>query len=434
MTALLTVDYQGLQLWRTDQDPIFSPAFVTIDGKQGCFGEAARAQVKLKPTTTEFEFWDQFGLDRLLRRNRLATTQADLAFLHLQDFWRDVGDTDGLLLATPADFDRQQLGLLLGMAQRLSIPVTAVVNRAIAQAVPSPGDHLYHVDWHANRLILTELKQGHILSLGAQTVAQELGLNRFREAWSMALADAFVNATRLDPLHNAAVEQQLFDRLFDWLAQSEHEITAEVTHDGQGYRAVVPPSTMTRASERLVNLLLELVNDQVTAPATLLVPPQMLSLPPIRAGLEQLPGVELLPTNATSTFALQVDPDDGATPYIASRPWLDETTERQHAGVLQGFGQMAPTHVLHDGVASRLSDGFRIAANSGAELSLRRLDARSQLEFSINGDAVRLSRSSDTTLKLNGQLAAGQTVSLVAGDRVRVGERGVELQLIVVRD
>jgi len=434
--TLLTIDYRGLSLWQGAKCIYSSPAYALVEGKSALFGESARAQAKLKPTVTENEFWDRFSEDRLARRNRVASTQADLAYLHLQDFWQAADSDESITLIAPADYSREQISLLLGVVHSLNIPVAAVSNAAVvAYQKPHPGQHLYHLDWHPNRLVLTELVQGESLTLGQQTVSRELGLNRFRETWSMVLADAFVNSTRLDPLHNAAVEQQMFDQLLGWLKTPSAEIYPELVHAEQIYRTTVSWNVVESAVERLRGALLELFRDYVTAPALIAAPPLFAQLQPLSSAVGAIPTVELETVTAPALHVSSTDIQTDGTPYIVSRNWLDADQRDSHQGSLRGFQRAQPTHLLYAGSAVRLVNELCVASadnDAQGRLLVRGL-GQTELVFSLSADGVDVA-SNDHLLRLNGRDVGRSVSSLAAGDRIAIGTSGTELQLISVRD
>ncbi len=142
---------------------------------------------------------------------------------------------DGVLLVVPGSFPREALGLILGMAEELSMPVKGLVDAAVASTIASaPGADLFHLDFLQHEALLTRLEQGHRLSRGVQLQVPEAGVSRLRAAWVSAAAAAFVSQTRFDPLHDAASEQQLYDGLDGWLAALEEVEEVQMTVDFRG--------------------------------------------------------------------------------------------------------------------------------------------------------------------------------------------------------
>src|SRR5262249_59020778 len=65
------------------------------------------------------------------------------------------------------------------------------------------------------------------------------GLRNLLDAWVNVIADRFVRDARFDPLSIAATDQQVYDRLIDWLMDPARprELVVDVDHRGSVRRA-----------------------------------------------------------------------------------------------------------------------------------------------------------------------------------------------------
>ncbi len=118
-----------------------------------------------------------------------------------------------MIIAVPDFYSREQLGLILGMAQELSIPVKGFVSLPIAASYHAyPNAMLLHLDIHLHRFEIIHLHQGEQLTAKNSSTFQEISLEQLYRIWIETIAEEFVNTTRFDPLHQASTEQELYNR------------------------------------------------------------------------------------------------------------------------------------------------------------------------------------------------------------------------------
>jgi hypothetical protein len=94
----------------------------------------------------------------------------------------------------------------------VSLPVAAVPDRL-------PEGLLLHLDMHMHRFEITHLQRAGQLSQKDTASSEGNGLSKLYRRWVDAIAEEFVSSTRFDPLHQAATEQELYDRLPGVLTQ-----------------------------------------------------------------------------------------------------------------------------------------------------------------------------------------------------------------------
>jgi hypothetical protein len=250
--SLLAIELNDVDLQSGDGSAARShgPGIALLDPEGLLLGEAARAQARLRPRRVVDRYWADLSMQTLPHPTAYAATFADLAYAQLESVWEErPAETDGVLLVVPGSFPREALGLILGMAQELSMPVRGLVDAAIASTVASaPGADLFHLDFFQHEALLTRLEQGHRLSRGTQLQIPEAGVSRLRAAWVSAAAEAFVSQTRFDPLHDAASEQQLYDGLHAWLAALEtgEEVQMSVNFRGDDMTASLAREAVLR--------------------------------------------------------------------------------------------------------------------------------------------------------------------------------------------
>jgi hypothetical protein len=197
-----------------------SPGYALLEEDALLVGEEALRQARIKPRLTSTRFWQRLSNDPVFPSMPTSASFADLARAHLLHIWtRGGADMDGLIFVVPASFDRQQLGLLLGIAEQLALPVRGMVDSALV-ACRSDADAglVVHVDLHLHALVVTGVETGEGAHRVFHRSLEGYGLTQLYDRWVKLIADIFVQSTRFDPLHRAQSEQAIYDRLPVWLS------------------------------------------------------------------------------------------------------------------------------------------------------------------------------------------------------------------------
>ena len=249
---LLAISINDVELLSGDGRELrtHGPGIALLDPDGLLLGEEARSQARLRPRRVVDRYWADLSTRPLPHPTAYANTFADLAFAQLEQVWEQRPDgTDGVLLVVPGTLPREALGLLLGMAEELAMPVQGLVDAAVASVTASaPGADLIHLDFFQHDAVLTRMEQGHDVGRGPVVQVPEAGVARLRAAWAGAAAEAFVKQTRFDPLHDAASEQQLYDGLERWLAGLDEApaVAMQVTVRGEEVSAELSREAVLR--------------------------------------------------------------------------------------------------------------------------------------------------------------------------------------------
>jgi hypothetical protein len=94
-----------------------SPGFALLAADAPVMGEAARACARIEPRRTMSQFWQRLGTEPLHHAPAHTRHHADLGYRHLLHVHELGGKPAELLLAVPGSFSREQLALLLGIAE-----------------------------------------------------------------------------------------------------------------------------------------------------------------------------------------------------------------------------------------------------------------------------------------------------------------------------
>jgi hypothetical protein len=288
-----------------------SPGLAIVDQSELAVGDDAASRARLAPRRLHSRFWQDLGTEPLTRPfpNHLRT--ADLAHAHLIGVWHDSGaEWDQVLLAVPGVMSASQLGLLLGLAQASSIPVSGLVDLAVAAAANRAiREQCLHLDLHLHRAVLTVLQ--HDSDVRRQQVVTEdrVGLSSLMDAWARAVAGKFVRTTRFDPLLSAATEQVLYLHLPAHLRSLCDQDVIEIAIASGGRRHSIDferHEAVTAASGYTV--LVDAVRSRTAGrEATVLLSDRAASLPGLVSALAEVNGLEIMALHPAAAASAALD-------------------------------------------------------------------------------------------------------------------------------
>src|SRR5210317_1498209 len=171
-----------------------SPGFALPEKKRLLVGKEAEGKAHLFPRQILDRFWDQLDTEPLDQPGKYAPqNHAEIGFHHLSRIWQVIQKHgDEIVLVIPDFYNRQQLGLILGIAQELSMDVKGFVPMALAaSSVACPGKTLIHLDVHLHRIEVIYLKQGDYLTIEDSAMTSAKGLIHLYREWMETIAQEF---------------------------------------------------------------------------------------------------------------------------------------------------------------------------------------------------------------------------------------------------
>jgi len=451
----LEIAADGVTALREGGQPVSEPAFALLEGNEITTGEAARKLFRIRPRQVQSRFWDQLGEDEI---PGTAFLQADLAHAQLEALWaRCSQDVDAVYLVAPDSYDREQLGLLLGLAEDCQLPVHGMAPASVAASTrTAPDRQLIHLDAGLSSFTASVVDQGRQLRRGRQIRLPSVGLDTLRDAWTRMIGQSFVDATRFDPFHDASSEQALFEALPGWLASiGDEPVTLSLDYQGKQFETRVEPYEVIAAAEAPYRVLQQLVS-------SLREPGQALVVQ-LSERLAQLPGLAAALGRLGETHVVTLAPASGARGALARR---EEFARRNGALVLtqalsavdepfeasqDDMATPAPapssgqendqraTHVVWRGVAHALNaTALVIGTATEAEQGAERVLALPPETSGVSARHCQLRLLDDTAIVtdmsrygtfVNGRRVGPET-RLVPGDVLRVGMPGEELLMI----
>lgn len=441
-----------LQLDRTDHE---SPGFALPEEAQLLVGKAAEGKANLYPLQCTNAFWDKLNTKPLKQPNKYAQNHADMAHAHLAKIWEKIeAHGDELVMAVPAFFGRDQLGLILGIAEELGIPLKGMVALSVAAASkPCPDRALLHLDMHLHRSEVTFLEQGERLTQRDSASTGGKGLQHLYSAWIKAIGEEFVRTTRFDPLHQASSEQELHDRLPAVIAalQENPSVMFEMVAGSKSYRVNLSREFFAARAEGVFRKIGEMIEQMRKRHGE---PGQPVALQ-LTHRIAPLPGCKELLTTIDAAQEMVLEPGSGAfgvldlwhqpsgreagVTLLTSRPWQGrEAPSPAPTRPVKPVSQdeVVPTHVLYRTVAYPLSDRPLVIGSGGSQEEVDvRIEgelagvSRKHCSLQRGGGGVILTDHSTYGTFVDGERVAG-TALLGLGQIIRVGTPGETLQLI----
>ncbi len=441
----------GITLLDREQIRYREPGMALLDGNRLIVGESASRQARINPRRVQHRFWSSLSTAALTDRHFEHLSAADLASQQLEEIWHRCAQSgDTLIVAAPAYLDKGRLGLLLGIASELGIPIVAMVDDAVGatrreytNAVP------VHIDIGLHTTSLSRLAQDGRALVEKAELIEDCGLVELYDTWRNTLAEAFVNESRFDPLHTAATEQKLADGLADWLRQAATQpaVAMELHHGDMGHRAKIESLQLISAVapfyQRIASQLRTLYRAGET-PA-LQVTDTVAQLPGLTEMLKARVGGEVfaLEAGAAARGALaRIRETEEAASTVSLRrqlPW-DQSAFSVESPVSDQAEGGGPTHLLFHHRAYRIGDdplvvGTQVGDHERALALDGEMPGISRRHCSVSqshGRCVVEDVSRYGTF-LNGHRIDGSTV-LQVGDTLRVGSPGYELTLIATEE
>lgn len=422
------------------------PGFALLDDEQLTTGNKAFTQARIKPRRIQNKFWSSLDTSSLADKRFHHLSAADLVSRQLEQAWARVGKQgDQLVLAVPAYMSSENLGLLLGIAAELNVPIIAMVDAAVAatrrhykNAVP------VHIDLSLHSVLLTRISQAGQVQVDRSVVVEDCGILALNETWLRVIAEAFVQQSRFDPLHTAETEQVLQDNLSKWLtaASAGGKVAMKVEYRGICHEAELDALEFIAAAapiyHQIVSNLRALFRaDEVPA---LQLTDRAARLPGFADILGARVGGEIfmLESGATARGLLarcqSMSNKGTAVSLVRQLPWDQSSTEIAVEESIRNDDQ--PTHLLFENFAhtidaepltlgSQSTNGERCIDFEQDMPGVSRRHCSLQME---NGQCIVRDFSRYGTF-LNGHRIDGSAV-LQVGDLIRLGTPGYEFRLI----
>ena len=366
-----------------------------------------------------------------------------------------VAEGERIWIVTPAQAEAAGSTALLGITRRMGLPVDGFVDSAAVTSAALGSERttiVMELGLHHSAATAVDC-DGSQARRRRTVLTARGGLIELYQVWLDLVSTTMVKRTRFDPLHDAATEQQLFAAIPALALEVARagSATASVTRAHERFEASLTRDQFSRAAEPIYRSMVGLLHQLRPAgtPVAIVVPHLVAQLPGLREQLDQFVGCELVSipdgfaAAAASLLNLPDPQTDGDTVRwlrrlpLAAQALLPDSVTREALGQRRSGGP-PPSHVLWDGRAYSLN-ADSLVVGRGPSDSSRYITlpdglagvSRRHCTFVHDGDELVLLDHSTFGTYVNGELVQ-ERVRIHAGDRVRLGEPGVELALIAV--
>jgi len=426
------------------------PGFAYLGSDALSTGVEAFANARIDPRRIQNRFWTNLDTEPFSDQRFAHLSAADLASKQLEQIWSAIGhDVSELVVAVPGYMSTENLGLFLGIARELGLPVSALVDSAVAATRREySGAVPVHVDLGLHRALLTRLAQPDMAQVDRTEVIADVGLDALTDIWLKTIAETFVQQSRFDPLHKAESEQMLLNQLNQWIdAATRHgKAEMEIHSSGITYHAEIEVLSLTASAAPIYQQIASRLRALFRAediPA-IQVTDRVSQLPGLVDMLEARVGGEVfvLEKGATARGALarlrNRANDTGAVSLMRQLPW-DQTSINVVQKNNKSSANGTPTHMLFGYQGYEIGNLALVIGSQETEgepfLALDEdMPGISRRHCSIvqkNGQCVLEDHSRYGTF-LNGHRVDGTSI-LHIGDVIRVGTPGFELQMITTK-
>ncbi len=459
----LAIDINDANLIVANESGILAiePGYALVSGGGIQTGNEAYAQARVKPRESNNRYWEKLSLEESSAGIEGVANTAQLAFAQLEDLWKRYGGPEkDALLVVPDYYSREQLGLLLGLAQECGMPVRSLLNAAVA-ASPRPyaGQQLVYLDAGLHRVSATVLEQGDGVAVRAEKAIDGVGLASLMDLWAKRVAEIFVLSTRFDPFHRAASEQLVYDRLPSWLQTLNKQDRAELQlpRGDKEISVEVERNQLLGVASGFYRALVQLLAQCRSTDDSLVVQVshRLLGLPGVLNELSRLDDAHIQPLRVgeAALGALEslsrIPSGDGQVKLLKRLPWREQgvpvaavdavTPAAKLQEPVQKSENLA-THIVYRGVAIPVDargvvigreshDGRRTIVINGDHGGVSRLHC----EIVRRDGELMLTDLSQYGTYINEKRVSGDQTVLLA-DVIRIGSPGEELQAIAVEE
>ena len=420
-----------------------SPGYIIDHSGQEWIGKEARNRAQLFPNECNNRFWFELAQSQA---NAVDQSNAKLVLRHLTLVWQQVSsNASSVILTVPATFTKTGLGVLLGICKQLAIPVRAMIHHAVL--VPRQSDHTgltIHLDMQLYQTAITLLhEQDNEFSVSAVELLDDIGFASIYMAAAEYIAQVFISATRLDPMHNAELEQQLFNSLPVWLeqAQSQDAVQCQLQYQNNTYEALVDAhgliSILKSKLNKIINILLSFDSKQAAIVCVTEIIDKQLGFSSYANKHGIMVRILSFGYHAQQSFlhSKQVIYNDESVYLIKQLPCvtLTDTLQRLINDSLATPPQQA-THVLYNHHAYPIENILYLVEIAGFDLQLQNhQSSKSQNELIVlrrTSSQLRVEIINGNGIEVNDQEVQSEAKVFI-GDCIRVN--GYEQQLMLIK-
>ncbi len=385
------------------------PGFAYYDGQTYSFGRVAEEQWFVHPRRVRHSFWTRLAHEpSTLGPIGKPAPFSQLAFHFFREYTEQIKLTssDRVVLAVPGSYlkdaatEDEKIGLLLGMANELKLPLVGIVDSACA-ALCDPRANGFNptlpvvvIDLCLEGTELTLLTSEEQLARKDFLHLPQSGLTHLLKHVTATMANRFLRHTAFDILEDGQVEQMFFRQTKDFLFSDAPEHRFHINTATRGYELLAKREQLVTDAAAFVATLVQGLqtflhnSPHASEPCTIALTERAAHIPGVEARLRAVGHHRILrlPAGAAAAGAARFGesrltvpedladvPVDIAVPLsFARRANAPVWEARLLKGRVPG-PRPAPTHAILDGIGHAFGQGshFTIGvANGAVEVSL----------------------------------------------------------------
>jgi hypothetical protein len=387
------------------------PGYCYLEGTRLVFGRPAEDMWFVHPRQVVHTFWARLAHEPSpLQSATKPPSYSELAFFFLREFTarlKAVSEPLGqIVLALPGSYlkdpvtEEEKIGLLLGMAGELELPIAGMIDMACAALCDprasgfNPALPVVVLDVHLDGTDLTLLSTDGKLERKDFIHLPQSGYAQLCKHLTGTMGNRFLRHTAFDILEDGRIEQTFFRQTKDFLSGEAAEWRYHINTANRGYEMIAKREQLALDSHAFVNGLVQGLQSFVqrsphaSEPCTVAITKRAIHLPGIEARLRAAGFTRLLnlPHGAAAAGAARIGaarltaPSDladvvleTAVPLADTRrslaPQWDARLQKQR----QTGPRLAPTHAILNGIGHLIGAKPRYmigSADMGADLPL----------------------------------------------------------------
>ncbi len=392
---LAVADAQGAGDW---------PGFAYFDGQRYAFGRAAEDNWFVHPRRIAHTFLARLAHEpSSIGPLGKPAAFSELAFHFFSDFARRslaAASADKVVLAVPGAYlkdpatEEEKIGLLLGMAGELKLPLAGFVDSACAALCDpraggfNPALPVLVIDLHLEGADLTLLSAAEHLERRDFIHLPQSGFAALLKHFTAAMGNRFLRHTAFDILEDGRIEQMFFRQTKDFLLGGAAEHRFQINTAKRAYEMLAKRDQLAADAQAFVTTLTQGVqaflrnSPHASEPCTIALTDRTARVPGLEARLRAAgyhrilhlaPGAAACGAARIGESRLKPPTDladvpvETAVPAALAHRSVAATWEARLQKLRSASGpRPSPTHVVLDGIGHAISPGARFTIGVGA--------------------------------------------------------------------
>lgn len=372
------------------------PGYAYYEGQNLIFGRPAEDQWFVHPRRVVHSFWSRLTHEpSTLGPISKPASYSELAYYFLREYAQRLGATKPpprIVFAVPGHYlkdpatEEEKIGLLLGMAGELKLPLVDIVDAALAGLCDprgsgfNPALPVVVVDLHLEGAEFTLFTTDQKLERKDFLHVPQSGLAQLLKHLTATMGNRFLRHTAFDILEDGRIEQTFFRQTKDFLFHGALEHRFQINTANRAYEMLAKREQLATDAANFVAALTQALQSFVrnsphaSEPCTIALSDRAARIPGLEARLRAAGFSRLLrlPEGAAAGGAAHIGEHTPSTPAdladvqvdtsvaltlakrSSSAPWEARLQKIRVAGP-----RPAPTHVILDGIGHSLGSTSR---------------------------------------------------------------------------